>query len=288
MDYLGVVETDEGVLLRQVRHFIPAHIFECGQCFRFQSGPEGYTILAHGKRLSVLPKGRDILLAPCTRLEFEQIWKRYFDLERDYSALCRALPRDEKLRTGMSFGKGLRILRQEPFETLISFVISANNNIARIKGIVERICRTYGTQVEENCFAFPGPEQLARASEEELRRLGCGYRAPYLVHSARAIAEGFSLEALRNLSYQEAKKKLQTLPGVGPKVADCVLLFSLDFSCAFPVDVWVQRAMERYLGYPVPRGEIQTYAAQMFGRNAGLAQQYLFFYAREKGRENSA
>ncbi len=279
MDYSGVEFFADYVIIKDVRHFLPAHIFECGQMFRFSPMGTGYEIFAGDKRLFVEKAGEDVKLFPCTREDFKGVWHSYLDLGRDYAAVCEGYRGDEKLKLGIEHGAGVRILNQQPFETLISFIISANNNIGRIKGIIARLCQKHGSPIEGG-YAFPTPQQLRDVPADSYAALGCGYRAPYLEKTVRAINGGFPLDVLRNLTYPDAKRELLKLAGVGPKVADCILLFSLGHSCAFPVDVWMGRIMREYMG-EATLPAIQRYAAERFGENAGIAQQYLFFYARE-------
>ena len=284
MDIGKIQKERDRIILQGVRHFQPEHIFECGQCFRFEKVGAGYDIVAYGKKLHVEKQQDTVSLSPCKEEDFERIWRRYFDLDRDYEQICRRLSGDRLLQTGMQYGEGVRILRQEPFETCISFIISANNNIGRIKGIIARICQTFGSRIAgTQAYAFPTPEQLSCATAADYFRLGCGYRSKYLEQTVRMIREGFSLESLRKMDYDRAKKELLKLPGVGPKVADCILLFSLDFGCSFPVDVWMERIMEQYLGKGATKKEIESFAANSYGADAGIAQQYLFFYARGIG-----
>jgi N-glycosylase/DNA lyase len=171
------------------------------------------------------------------------------------------------------------MLNQEPFETLISFIISANNNIGRIRGIIDRLCRLYGEPfgcVGGARYAFPTPERLAALEADDFFGCGCGYRAPYLRETSRAVADGFDLEGLRELPYEQAKKQLVRLKGVGPKVADCVLLFSLGKTDAFPADVWIKRVMKKLYGFEGNDKQIYEFARERFGECAGIAQQSCF------------
>ena len=176
------------------------------------------------------------------------------------------------------------MLNQQPFELLISAIVSANNNLKRIKSIVEKICAACGEPFlaeGRRFYRFPVPERLAALTEEELLDCGCGYRAPYILASARAVADGFDLEKVGMLPYGQAKAELCRLPGVGPKVADCILLFSLRKTDAFPADVWIKRVMERLYGFTGNDKQLYAFAREKFGPYAGIAQQYLFYYARE-------
>jgi N-glycosylase/DNA lyase len=272
--------------LRGAAEFEPAHIFDNGQCFRFIRQADGaYHGVARGRFLRVEKNGDDVSLFPCSRDEFESIWSSYFDLGRDYAKLFADCG-DKALLEGRKYAKGLRVLNQEPFETLISFIISANNNLGRIRGIVERICGACGEPFDcagRACHAFPTPGRLAALDVDEFTGCGCGYRSPYLRETARQVADGFDLEALRSLPYGEAKKRLMRLRGVGPKVADCVLLFALGKTDAFPADVWIKRVMKKLYGFEGNDRQIYECAKSKFGENAGIAQQYLFYYARENG-----
>lgn len=292
MDYSGIVYEKDACILKDVRHFEPARIFECGQSFRFWEKNGVYETIAFRRRVFLEKRGRDVALYPCTPEDFHGIWEDYLDLRRSYEELCEGFSGDEELREGLCFGRGLRILRQQPFETLVSFIISANNNIGRIKGIVARICERFGSEMEDGYgryFAFPESFELARAKRADFIAMGAGYRADYLQKTVALVAGGRDLRRIGELPYEEAKKQLLSFPGVGPKVADCVLLFGYGFGCAFPVDVWVRRSMERFVGEGAGEEEIRRYARERFSETAGLAQQYLFFYQRgQKGKKDGA
>ncbi|MFZ5974335.1 MAG: DNA-3-methyladenine glycosylase family protein [Bacillota bacterium] len=266
--------------LTDISCFEPRHIFECGQCFRFVPDSGGYTGVAHGRVLHVEKHGQDVRLWPCSKQEYDEVWRHYFDLDTDYDKLLNGLPMDGFLQASVSYGRGLRLLRQPPFETLITFILSANNNVSRIRSLVERLCRAYGEPVEEGLFDFPSPAALAAASEDDFRALGTGYRAAYIRSAAKAVADGFDLNALAHLPYAEAKKVLQMLDGVGPKVADCVLLFALGHRCAFVQDVWIRRVLRDVYHAPHAKAEAERFIQARFGEYGGIVQQYLFHYAR--------
>jgi N-glycosylase/DNA lyase len=212
----------------------------------------------------------------------------YFRLDDDLDAIRRAID-DPAVDAAFDAYPGLRLLRQDPWETLISFVISQVSNVPRISRTVETMAMHYGDHLGDGLSAsFPRPEQLAQADENALRLLGLGYRAPHIVHISNAVNDGqLFLEPLRFSSYEEARSRLMELPGVGPKVADCTLLFSLDQMAAFPVDRWVIRAVEEW--YDVREGMSQEamagWARQRFGTHAGYAGQYLFHARRVGGAE---
>ena len=215
--------------------------------------------------------------------------RRYLDLDRDYAAIAREFDRIPAARRAMDLFPGLRVLNQPPWEPLVAFILSANNNVSRIRQLVRAVCMEYGKRVDaggRTLFAFPTPEKLAACGEEELRRLKMGYRAAYLIGTARRMTEGFPLNGLRDMPYDEARRLLTTLPGVGGKVADCVLLFGCGHAEAFPVDVWVERVLERWFEWDgCSRTAMASRARQMLGRHAGLMQQFLFHAARTGAME---
>lgn len=280
---------DDTIVLDNVQHFYLEHIFESGQCFRWNSSSEGgYIGVAMGHVLEIRQQGPNVVLHPCTMEEFERVWRRYFDLDTDYGAIKHSLAGDPTLDKAMEFGYGMRLLHQDPWECLISFIISANNRIPRIKGIIEQLSMRYGNQLEYKgriYYDFPSPNELAGHTPDEICECRCGYRAPYIVETARIIASGeIDLEAIESMEYHEAHRALMKLPGVGPKVADCVLLFGMGKGEAFPVDVWIKRVVEQLYLPNASLKDIKKWAYQRFGRLAGIAQQYLFYYIRENSR----
>ncbi|MDY2987453.1 MAG: DNA glycosylase, partial [Peptoniphilus sp.] len=254
------IESLEGkVLLRGATNFIPKQIFECGQAFRWEAEEDGsYTTVAFGRVLNV--KVVDGVVELNTTIEeFERIWRDYFDLDRNYASMIEELSFEETLKDAMEYGSGIRILNQDPFETIISFIISQNSNITRIKKAVNFIADKYGEKIDETHSRFPTPEELAKASVEDLReKARVGYRDRYIVESAQMISNGMlDMELLRTADIETARKELMKLPGVGPKVCDCILLFAFKRSESFPVDVWIKRVMEElYLGKVTPKGKI--------------------------------
>ena len=266
----------------------PSVVFNCGQAFRFHPAGPAMRGVAHGRVLHAEETARGLELYPVTPADFSSIWRRYFDLDLPYSQVEACFSGDPVMQAALPCCAGLRLLVQEPFETLISFIISANNNIPRIKGLIERICMEQGEALGDGLFAFPTPGQLARISAQRFRELGAGYRADYLADTARAVADGaFDLDAPYALPYEEAKKLLTALKGVGPKVADCILLFAYGKREAFPRDVWIKRVLKELYGF-VPKNddELLRFARERFGPYGGIAQQYLFHYARQSKLEN--
>ena len=260
-----------------------AKTLSCGQAFRWQEKDGWWQGVVRDRPVRIRPVGKCLIL--CAPPKERAFWRRYFSLDRDYSEMEALLAADPKTAHCLPYSKGIRILRQDPYEALISFILSANNNVKRIAGIIERLCACLGREIEGPfgpCYAFPEPERLAGAEEAQLLACGAGYRAPYVIESAARIASGFRIKTLARQPFEEARRALLNFPGVGPKVAECVMLFSLGFDQALPVDVWVRR-ISRFL-YPGQEGkEAARAAALRFGPWAGAAQQYLFHYARQTG-----
>ena len=208
----------------------------------------------------------------------------YLDLDRDYAAVAAEYAHIPEARRAIELFPGMRVMNQPPWEALISFILSANNNVRRIRGLVSAISARYGEAVETprgTLHSFPTPERLASASEDELRAMKLGYRAPFLIGAARRVMDGFPLEGLCEMPYEEAHALLTALPGVGDKVADCTLLFGCRHAEAFPVDVWVARLLESWFGLTgMSRKAMAVRARQLLGGHAGLMQQFLFHAAR--------
>ena len=271
------------IKLSSVKHFEPKQIFECGQCFRWSLCEDGsFTGIAFGKVLNVSKNDNSIILKNCTEKDFLSVWKNYFDLDRDYGKIANSLSYDDALKTAVSYGSGIRILRQDFFEALISFIISANNNIPRIQGIIDRLCRMYGDSIPYNgelFYSFPSAEALKDATEYDLAPLKSGYRAKYIVNAVKSYLSGeIDIEKIKNSAPHEARRELCKISGVGPKVADCILLFSFGRFDAFPTDVWVKRVMKELYG--CDEKDAAPTGFRLFGENAGIAQQYLFYWRR--------
>ncbi len=275
----------------ELDNFEPRDVFECGQCFRWNKEENGsYTGVFSNYVVNVEKKNNEITFSGNYK-SIQEI-EDYFDLKRDYKSIIKKLEKvDDNLKNSISYGKGIRILNQDLWETIISFIISANNNIPRIKGIIERLSKTYGKKIEYNgkdYYTFPRPEELSNASVEDFRKLGLGFRDIRLYETTHSILEKkINLADLYNIPTLDAREKLLELSGVGPKVADCILLFSdLKRFDVFPIDVWVRRVMnELYIHNPdeskVSKKEIQRLADEKFGGLQGIAQQYLFYWKRE-------
>lgn len=288
----NIIEENDKIIIRNMKDFEPKHIFECGQCFRWHLEEDGsYTTISHGKVLNVKKEGEDIIFSNTNMEDFQNIWYDYFDLGRDYGKIKEELSKDPILGEAIKFGEGIRILNQEPFEIVISFILSANNQIPRIKKSVELLSKDYGEKIFggreiQKYYSFPTSDKLSQADLIDLKE-NCkvGFRGERIVATSKIINSGeVDLDSLYALSRQDGKELLMTLPGVGPKVSDCILLFAFNKDDAFPVDVWVKRVMEHfYLKEDTNLKNIGIYADEKFGSLAGFAQQYLFYYARELG-----
>lgn len=269
---MEVAISREGVSARGFGGISLAETLRCGQCFRWSGQLDGgWKGIVRGVCRTVYEEPDGLFIAGADEEEFGRVWLDYFDLSRDYAGLRDAFSASPMLREACAFAPGIRVLRQEPWEALITFLISQNNNIPRIAGIVERLCAAYGEALPEGDYAFPKAEILAGLEPEAFREAGCGYRAAYLSAAAREVAEGrLDLEALKAAPVREARLRLLEVPGVGPKVADCVLLYGLGKAERCPEDIWMKRVLAA-LGGEMPRCVMEE---------AGIAQQYLFYYAR--------
>ncbi len=268
-------------------------IFECGQCFRWNKEENGsYTGVFGNNVINVEKKENKVIFKGVCEGNIKDICTKYFDLDRDYTKIREELSKiDENLKISVEYGKGIRILNQDLWETIISFIISANNNIPRIKGIIERLSKKYGNKIVydgKEYYTFPSPKQLKDVTVSDFRELGLGFRDIRLYETTKMILnEDVSLEKIENMKTEEAREELLKLSGVGPKVADCILLFStLKRFDVFPIDVWVRRVMnDLYIRKEdetkVSKKEIQELADTKFGNLQGLAQQYLFYWKRD-------
>lgn len=281
-------------ILENVTSFEPKDIFECGQCFRWNEEENGsYTGIFKNTVLNVKKEDNNIIFQGVSDEDIKEEIHQYFDLETDYEDIKKKLSNiDEYLKQSTEYGKGIRILKQDLWETIISFIISANNNIPRIKGIIDRISKKYGNQIIYNgkeFYTFPSMEDLGKASVEDLRALGLGFRDKRVYETTKIFLDKqMTLEELEEETDTEVlREKLMQLPGVGGKVADCIMLFALKRFDVFPVDVWVRRVMnELYLHQEdeakVSKELLQKLAKEKYQNLAGLAQQYLFYQRRSE------
>lgn len=285
---------EQRYVLKNVKSFEPRHIFDCGQCFRWEEQEDGsYTGIFKNNVLNVKKEREDIIFTGICEENIEKICIEYFDLNRDYEKIKSTLSKvDPYLKESIHYGEGIRLLNQDLWETIISFIISANNNIPRIKGIINRLSKTYGNKIEwkgKEYYTFPTVEQLAKADVQDLRELGLGFRDIRVYETTRKIRnKEIDLEKLhQEKSTTKVRDMLLTLSGVGPKVADCILLFStLKRFDVFPIDVWVRRVMnDLYIGNKdetkVNKKEIENLAREKYGNLEGIAQQYLFYWRRD-------
>lgn len=280
--------------LRNVESFELRDIFECGQCFRWNKQEDGsYTGVFKNNVLNVKKNKDEIIFEGICENDIQQTVKNYFDLNRNYEKIKEQLSKiDQNMKKSIEYGNGIRILNQDLWETIISFIISANNNIPRIKGIIERLSEKYGDEIKykgNKYYTFPTPEQLKNVTVEEYRKLGLGFRDIRLYETTKMILnKQVDIENMKNNPNTiEVREELLKLSGVGPKVADCILLFSdLKRFEVFPIDVWVRRVMnDLYIKNEdetkVNKKQIEKIANEKFGDLAGLAQQYLFYWRRE-------
>lgn len=288
---MKIYEKDNKVILEGVSDFDPKHIFECGQCFRWKDQGDGsYTGVAKGRVINVSREGDTIYLKNTNLEDFNNIWKDYFDLDTDYSKIKNELRNmDEYLEKATEFGWGIRLLRQDPWEMIISFIISSNNRIPMIQKAIKNLSREYGTYIGsyegEDYYDFPTPQQLSKASIEEIRACSTGFRDKYIKSTTEeVIKNNDDVYSYRNLSTEDCIKQLLKFNGIGPKVGDCIALFGMQKYDTFPVDVWVKRVMQEfYVEDDMSLPKIRKYAIDKFGDLSGFAQQYLFYYARELG-----
>ena len=288
---MKVTQQGNTVILEDVKNFNPKHIFECLQCFRWiKQEDDSYTGVAMGKVINVKQEGNKIYLDNTTKEDFDNIWYDYFDLGRDYESMVNTLKvMDEHLEKATEFGEGIRILKQDGWEMLISFIISANNRIPMIQRAINNLSKNFGTYIGEyknqEYYAFPTPQQLNKATIEEIRACSTGFRDKYIKSTAQIVNdENIDVLEYRKLPTAECLKELLKFNGVGPKVADCIALFGMQKYDTFPVDVWVKRVMQEfYVEEDLSLTKIRKFGIEKFGDLAGFAQQYLFYYAREFG-----
>lgn len=301
MDYKTIKSYNNYVIIQDVKNFKLKHIFECGQIFRFEEIAEGhFIIIALGKLIELKEEGNNILIYNSSEEEVRNTWIKYLDLDRDYSEIKEELSKDSLLGESIEFGYGVRVLNQDPFEMLLSFIISARNNIPSIKKTVNKIAAKWGKEVQYKgkiYYTFPSILEIKDATLEEIQETGASFRSKYIVDTIQNVyssinknlnpsEENFSLkynlDYIKGLSDDECHNALQEFKGVGAKVADCIMLFSMEKTSAFPVDVWVKRAMIHFYGAEDSSlNKIRIFARNKFGKLAGFAQQYLFYYARE-------
>ncbi len=268
---MKITKNENSIILCDFGSFDLGLSADCGQAFRWKQDDEGYWHgIVRGKYLKAKQNSDSIILYT-SEDDFELLWKDYFDLETDYTDICNTLSSDRHLRQAVTACPGIHILRQDPWETLCSFIISQNNNIPRIKGIIERLCETFGEQTDGG-FTFPDAKKLAALEPEDLAPLRAGFRAKYIIDAARKVAGGdVDFNKINSSPIEFGREELQKICGVGAKVAECTLLYGFYKVDAFPIDVWVRRIMEEMYpdGFPECANGVK-----------GIAQQYLFHWRR--------
>lgn len=287
---MKLYEKDNLVILEDIENFDAKAIFTCGQAFRWYEEKNGsFTTVHLGRVLNVLNEDDKVIFKGTNLEEFNEIWIDYFDLNTDYQSIRKSLANNKILANAMEYGKGIRILNQNHFEMLISFIISANNMIPRIRKSIEVISMRYGKFIceDENrkYYSFPTVEELSKATVEELREFAkVGFRDKRIFDTVNMIKnENIDLDSFENLETDNLREELLKFSGVGNKVADCIMLFSYKRGEVFPVDVWIKRVMEElFIKEETPVKKISKEADRIFGKYAGYAQQYLFYYGREE------
>ena len=284
-----------------VKEFDLKQTFTCGQCFRWHENPDtSYTGVIKNGVLNIYKVDDKVTIYgifddKLGQNKFEEIVKEYLDLERDYGQVQRIISKDdENMKQAVEYGKGIRILKQDSWEMLISFITSACNNIPRISKTIENISKKFGKRIELNAkseninlngvfYLFPTPEELGKATMEELRECNLGFRDKYVFEATQnVLSKELDLNSLNNVEYEKAKVELLKINGVGSKVADCILLFAYSMFEAFPVDTWIKKIMNELYVDSKNAKKIEEYAHRRFGKYAGIAQQYLFYYKREQ------
>jgi len=273
---MKVIKHKNEIEIIDINDFDLKKTFECGQCFRWNADDNGvYTGVAFGRVIKLRSCENSVFIT-CSEKDFDSFWYNYFDLNRNYSGIREQLCIDDFMRGATEYGKGIRILRQDKWEALCSFIISQNNNIPRIKSIIDTLCREFGDEISFNgkiFHTFPSAGKIATLDTERLSPLRCGYRAEYIIRTAAMVSEGvINLDALADSTPDITRTALKKLHGVGDKVADCVMLFGLHMLDAFPVDVWMKRAVVKHYG--------TDFDPKIFTPYAGIAQQYIFHYIR--------
>lgn len=286
---MNIIQKDNKIIVHDIRDFNITHIFECGQCFRWNREEDGsYTGVVKNKVINVLQQKNTVEFNNINTDDFDII-KNYFDFDTDYETIKNTLNTDEIMAEAIKFGEGIRILNQEEWETMISFMISANNRIPMIKKVIENLSISFGDYIGnyrgKEYFSFPTAERLSAAPVERILECKTGFRAPRIKAAAtRFLTEKDKIYNIKNMSYDEGLAYLKTYKGIGDKVANCILLFSMKHFDTFPVDVWVRRVMQTlYVSKETKDADIRKFAENKFGKYSGFAQQYLFYYARENG-----
>lgn len=286
---MNINEKNNQIIIEDIKDFNLSHIFDCGQCFRWNKEEDGsYTGVVKNKVINVEQNGSTVIFNNIS-IDDYHIVKEYFDLNTDYTEIKKAVNTDEIMAEAIKFGEGIRILNQDEWETMISFMISANNRIPMIKKVIENLSTSFGDFIcnyrGRDYYSFPTAEQLSAAAVEKIQECKAGFRSPRIKEAAsRFLKEKDIIYNIKNTNYDEGLAYLKTYAGIGDKVANCILLFSMRQFDTFPVDVWVRRVMQTlYVDKDTKDTDIRKFAENKFGKLSGYAQQYLFYYARENG-----
>lgn len=288
---MNVTIDKNDLIISDIDCFDLTHTFECGQCFRWESTADNeYIGIASSHVLKISKEANSFRLYNTSKKDFNDFWKDYFDLEFDYALMQRSLKSDNVVADAIKSGSGIRILHQDLFETIISFIISQNNNIPRIKLIIDRLCRNFGKEISTpfgKFYSFPAPEDMKNVTLSDLAFLKAGFRDKYIKDAIDKINNSdIDLNFLKTADTETAKKELLKIKGVGEKVANCILLFALHKYDSFPVDVWVKRVVSKYyFAGNEPNCDLSAFAKDKFGNYCGFAQQYLFYYERENSKK---
>lgn len=269
MDY-QVLEND---ICLKIKNFNLEDTLDCGQAFRWEKNDkEVFRGVVENKYLEIFQSGDNIIFKNTTEKDFLNFWKDYFDLDTDYEKIKKIITKDSIIKKACTYAGGIKILRQYPWEMICSFIISQNNNIPRIKGIITRLCEAFGTEIKPNIYSFPTAEKIASLKLEDLDFLRAGFRAKYILDAAQKVASNqVDIKAIYNMDIEKAREMLKTIKGIGPKVAECILLFGFYRIEAFPIDVWIKRSLEYFYKDGFPE------FSKPYG---GIAQQYIFHYIR--------
>lgn len=267
-----IIFEKDRIYIKNATNFDLAQTLDCGQCFRWSQNANGaWCGIAFEKYIELYQNDGDIVITGATKADFDNIWHNYFDLDRDYGQIISEISVDTTVKKAAQFCSGIRLLNQDPWEALCSFIISQNNNIPRIKGIVERLCENFGKKIDGG-YTFPTAEVISKLTVEDLSVIRSGFRAKYILDAACKVVSGeIDLESLKHVDYDTARAKIMTIKGVGPKVADCVLLYGLGHKNAFPRDVWINRALDQMFDGKIP---------DCVNNYGGIVQQYIFHYIR--------
>ncbi len=280
---MQITASKNDIIVNDITSFDLAKTLECGQVFRYEQNEDrSYTVVSSDKAAKISQNDGVLTFHNMDRDCFESYWRAYFDLDRDYATIKLGIAVDDMIKTAMEHGDGIRILKQNTFEALISFIISQNNNIPRIKKIIQAFCLQFGKKINtplhdaKEYFSFPSPETLEGLTAEDLAFCKCGFRAKYIADAVKKINSGeVDLSALACLSNEDAMKILMQINGIGPKVANCIMLYGCARFDAFPIDVWIKRIIDKYYG--------EGFDPARYGQYGGVAQQYLFYTERTGG-----